>query len=183
MNNQLLPPNTTPMENNLADTAARISNVDTTAMATVWNVDTCPAAFLPWLAWALAVDYWNSNWTESIKRAYLKQHLDSRRTRGTAGSLKASLASLNIDTSVVEWFQETPVQAAPGTFYVDVALLDEGISAETQQEIDDIINRHKNVRSHLTIINIFQPVEGDAIGALALHDSEIVTVYPEWWVH
>ena len=180
MNNALLPPNATQFEKDLAESAAGISNIDLTDISNLYNPDLCPADLLRWLAYSLQVDYWNVDWTETIKRAYLKQHLESRRIRGTAGSLKKALAALNMDITVIEWWQADP-PTAPGTFTVEVDLLDEGIGADTQAEIDRIITLHKNVRSQLTVINVYQPVAGDAYAGGVLQDSEEITIYPQGW--
>lgn len=182
MNNNLLPPNATQFEKDLADVTSGISDIDLTDVPNLYNPDLCRADLLQWLAYSVQVDYWNTDWSETIKRNYIKQHLESRRIRGTAGSLKKALAALNMDITVVEWWQEDP-QGVPGTFYVDVELLDAGIDLQTQTEIADIIDRHKNVRSHLTVVNVFQPIAGDLYHGSAQLRSEVITVYPTWWIN
>jgi phage tail P2-like protein len=34
----------------------------------LWNPQTCPLAALPWLAWTLSIDKWDTDWTEERKR-------------------------------------------------------------------------------------------------------------------
>ena len=66
--NDLLPPSATKQERALALATSRVSDVPL-PIRTLWNPDTCPLELLPWLAWALSVDTWDPNWSESIKRA------------------------------------------------------------------------------------------------------------------
>ena len=47
----ILPPNATALERALADAGARLSDVPV-VVRELWNPDACPAAHLPWLAWA-----------------------------------------------------------------------------------------------------------------------------------
>lgn len=176
----LLPPNATQFEKDLAETVTKIDELDVSAVSNYYNPDLCPAAQLNLLAHTLVVDHWNPNWSEPVKRAYIKQHLESRRIRGTAGSLKKALAALNMSITVIEWFQEDP-QGVPGTFTVEVELDEQGITAETQNEIDSVIELHKNVRSHLDIVNIYQSVQGTHYEGGATLISETITIYPSWW--
>jgi len=54
----LLPPNATQAERALSQAiVARPLPVDITAL---WDADRCPAALLPWLAWALSVVEWKA---------------------------------------------------------------------------------------------------------------------------
>lgn len=52
----LLPTNQTSLEAALAQVMR--PSVDPKVIRTLWDADRCPAAFLPWLAWSLAVDGW-----------------------------------------------------------------------------------------------------------------------------
>lgn len=83
----LLPPNATPLERNLVAATARISDVPLKIRES-WNPDTCPLELLPWLAWALSVDEWRSDWTEENKRSVIKSAFDVQRRKGTVGSVK-----------------------------------------------------------------------------------------------
>jgi phage tail P2-like protein len=60
----LLPPNATASEIALDDSTARLSVV--VDIEKLWNVATCPVALLPWLAWALSVDEWKDDWSETV---------------------------------------------------------------------------------------------------------------------
>lgn len=100
----LLPPNATQTERALEQSTARISAVPV-PIATLWNPDTCPAAILPWLAWALSVDHWDSGWSEDAKRQSLRKSISIHRVKGTVASVKLALAAAGYgDATVVERF-------------------------------------------------------------------------------
>lgn len=100
----LLPPNATTTERALEQSTARIGVVPV-AIATLWNPDTCPADLLPWLAWALSVDNWDSNWAEEDKRASIRDNIAIHRVKGTIGSIKRALLAAGYDgVEVIERF-------------------------------------------------------------------------------
>ncbi len=79
---------------------ARISDVPIRAR-TVWNAQTCDVALLPWLAWALGVDEWDSEWTESTKRAVIASSAAVHRTKGTLKSIRLALSSAGYPGAVI----------------------------------------------------------------------------------
>jgi phage tail P2-like protein len=76
----LLPPNATSQERDMANTVARISDVPV-PVRDVWNVQTCPSAILPWLAWS-----------DDTKRAVIASSISLHRIKGTVASVKRALA-------------------------------------------------------------------------------------------
>lgn len=90
--NKLLPPNATTLERNLEATTARISDVP--APPALWDPDTCPENLLPWLAWAMAVDGYDSNWPAEVQRAAIKEAKTIHQRKGTVGAVKLALQSL-----------------------------------------------------------------------------------------
>lgn len=100
----LLPPNTTPAERALEQSTARIGAVPV-SIATLWNPDTCPLNILPWLAWTLSVDNWDSGWSETSKRESLRKAVEIHQIKGTVASIKAALAAAGYgDATVIERF-------------------------------------------------------------------------------
>ncbi len=102
MTASLLPPNSTDLERALDLTGARISAVDA-PIDLMWNPETCPTAFLPWLAWSLSVDEWDNAWPEGTKRAVIAASVWVHRHKGTVGAVKRALAKAGYgDATVVE---------------------------------------------------------------------------------
>ncbi|MBD3610537.1 MAG: phage tail protein I [Gammaproteobacteria bacterium] len=97
--NSLLPPNASQLEQNLVDTSARIGNVP--SLPPLWDPDTCPTYLLSWLAWALSVEEWDSNWPEVVQREAIKQARDIHKNKGTVGSLKRALSSLGYGDAII----------------------------------------------------------------------------------
>lgn len=99
----ILPPNSTPLERALEATFAARLDALPLPVGHMMNPATCPAAFLPWLAWALSVDDWSSDWTEETQRAAIKASVGVHRRKGTVGALKAAIAAAGYgDVEVIE---------------------------------------------------------------------------------
>nr|WP_227417171.1 phage tail protein I [Stenotrophomonas indicatrix] len=161
----LLPPNATRAERALSRAiVARPLPVDITAL---WDADRCPAALLPWLAWALSVDEWKAYWPEPIKRARVRAAIAIQRRKGTAGSVRDVVAAFGGSVLIREWWQLQP-KGPPHTFEAVMTIANQGGTSATAMFVDDVIGeitRTKPVRSHFTFT---QGMQADAaIGALA----------------
>lgn len=148
----LLPPNATKQEVAQAGTTERITAIPVRTRET-WNPQTCPADLLPWLAWALSVDEWNADWSEQQKRDTIAASFVIHSTKGTLSAVKASLAALGYDSSVIEWFQQ-PADLAPYTFTVDINAGLSPITADIFGESTRLIEESKNTRSHLARLRV-----------------------------
>lgn len=148
----LLPPNATPAERALSEATARLGAVPV-EIRDVWSPDRCPEALLPWLADAFSVDQWDQNWTEAQKRAFIKASVSVHRRKGTISAIAEALAALSYSARIQEWFaQEIP--GDPFTFRVLIELEQEGISLSSFAALFELIERTKNVRSHISSIEL-----------------------------
>ncbi|WP_039017338.1 phage tail protein I [Halocynthiibacter namhaensis] len=102
MSDSILPPNATRVE--LAcERGIAVSRPDLTPVAALMNPDTCPVHLLPWLAWALSVDFWDSGWSEETKRASIRESVSIHRVKGTLQSVRRALKAAGYgDATVVE---------------------------------------------------------------------------------
>lgn len=161
----LLPPNATHAERALARAAVtRPLPVDITAL---WDADRCPAALLPWLAWALSVDEWKAYWPETVKRARVRAAIAIQRRKGTWGSVRDVVAAFGGSILIREWWEMQP-PGAPHTFEAVMTIANQGGETATAKFVDDVIGeitRTKPVRSHFTFTQGMQASAG--IGALA----------------
>ncbi len=103
MTAHLLPPNATKTEIGLSLTLARIEGLPAPARL-MWNPDTCPLAFLPWLAWSLSVDEWDGDWPEEVKRTVIRASIDIHRRKGTLWAVKSALTAAGYGDAVVTEF-------------------------------------------------------------------------------
>ncbi|SAL03106.1 phage tail protein I [Caballeronia fortuita] len=98
----LLPPNATAQEVALEGAMARISDVPV-PLRTLNNENTLALNLLPWLAWARAVNEWDSKWSESTKRAVIAASIPLHRLKGTIYSIKLALSSAGYpDAQIIE---------------------------------------------------------------------------------
>lgn len=172
----VLPYNATRQERAQEAATARLATVPV-PIRPMWNPDTCPAAQLPWLAWALSVDVWNANWTDAQKRGAIKASFAVHQRKGTAGAVRDALQALGFPTEVVEWFQATPALPAY-TFEVNAEFVDTGFSLEVLNEVERIALETKNVRSHLTKVRGIARSDGDRFIGIGLVSGEGTSVEP-----
>lgn len=163
--NNLLPPNATPQEVALAGTTERIDAIPVRSRQ-MWNAQTCPADLLPWLAWALSVDEWNADWSEQQKRDTIAASFVIHSTKGTLAAVKASLAALGYDSTVIEWFQQ-PNDLEPYTFTVDIDAALAPVSGDIFAESTRLIGESKNTRSHLARLRVASSAPVQIYGAVA----------------
>lgn len=160
----LLPPNATPLERATEATMARLADVPVPLRA-LFDPDTCPLDTLPYLAWALSIDTWSSDWPEEIKRARVRHAITIQRRKGTAQSVRDVVASFGGEVALREWWQQEP-RGAPHTFDLLLDLNGRSGAVATAAFVDQVVaevRRTKPVRSHFTFS---QAIEADA--ALAL---------------
>lgn len=172
----LLPPNATASELALEGATARLSGVPV-PITSLWDPETCPVDHLPWLAWAFSVDNWSPDWPETVKRQVIAASFDVHRVKGAIGALERALEALDLGyVEVIEWFNKS---GAPGTFSVDVTLLNRGLTDVEEASISAAIEGAKNLRSHLDQLNIWLTSKSASprVGALAV-TGEVIEVEP-----
>lgn len=139
----ILPHNSTPLEYALEDVSTRrLDGIELSGLSSMFNIDSCPASVLPWLAQQFGATEWNSQWSEAQQRAFIRANIETQRYRGTIGAVTRPLASLGYGIEIVEH---------TGTFTFDVLVDTEGreLTKNHFEEIERIITAQKNVRSHL----------------------------------
>lgn len=148
----LLPCNATPQERALSEAIARLSDVPV-LVREQWNPDTCPAALLPWLAWAMSVDVWDPAWTDAQKRGAIQASFAVHQRKGTIGAVRSALNALGLDIRMTEWFQDSP-PAAPYTFRLSVVIDQSGVTQAQLIPVISVVESTKNLRSHLSEIAV-----------------------------
>ena len=173
----LLPPNATPLERNILDASSKHFETLSFPNQDLWNAKKCPLKLLDYLAWAIGVDSWNSGWSETEKRAVIKANFSVHSIKGTKQSLINALKPLNFSLKVVEWFEELP-QGNPYTFSVEISSSSKTFSKNIYTELENIINNAKNIRSHLSSINVVSNCNLDCKSAVVSVAGEITTIMP-----
>jgi phage tail P2-like protein len=175
MSADLLPPYATKQERALANTVSRISNIPV-RIKDLWNPQTCPIGILPWLAWSLSVDDWNSSWSEQQKRNAVAASVQVHRTKGTIGALKRALEALGyevfIDESGAAYTFRLLVNVAGQTY-------ESSFGEEVFQQIENTGLKTKNARSYLSGVNPFIYSQNELTFAGVLSAGCNVCIYPE----
>jgi phage tail P2-like protein len=95
----LLPPNATPQERALSVSCGSELNIP---IKQLWSPFTCPAEILPWLAWSLGVDQWDSTWPDTTKRQVISESIAQHFKKGTSGALRRTLQKLGYEVEINE---------------------------------------------------------------------------------
>lgn len=150
----LLPPTSTDLEKALEQVAFGLTDLPT-PVRDVWSPDTCPIGLLPWLAWGLSVDLWDSNWSEATKRAAVADAIAFQRRKGTPASLRTVLERFDPLIGLVEWFEDRDT-LAPYTFRLELPLAansdviyDEVLVEQILRDIASV----KPVRAHMFAVH------------------------------
>ena len=149
----LLPPNATALERRLEQVLARVEQIEV-PVRELWNPATCPAALLPWLAWALSVDTWRSDWPEATKRAVIAAAPQVHRLKGTAAAVKAAVAAVADGKAyrVVPWF-EPDGSGEPYTAYaeIDFTAVDLGEAQASATDLIAAVQSAASARDRITV--------------------------------
>ncbi|MDE9564427.1 phage tail protein I [Xenorhabdus bovienii] len=174
MNDRLLPMGSTQLELAAAKACAELQKIKV-PLRELWNPDTCPATLLPYLAWAWSVDRWDEHWSESIKREVIKSSLFLHKHKGTIGAIRRVVEPLGYLIRVKEWWQTNDV---PGTFRLDIGVLENGITHEMFEELEKLISDAKPVSRHLIGLDINLDTRGEYYYSAASYSGDELTVYP-----
>ena len=115
----LMPPNATRLERALDLTEGARIDALPLLVGDVWNPQTCPTALLPWLAWGVSIDLWDSSWSEQTKRDAIAGAIDEQRRKGTPAAMRQALDRIDPLIGLTEWFED-PDNLEPFTFRLDL---------------------------------------------------------------
>ncbi|HEN3630438.1 TPA: phage tail protein I [Yersinia enterocolitica] len=177
MNNRLLPAGSSPLEIAAAQACAQLGNVPV-PLRQLWNADLCPLPLLPYLAWAWSVDRWDEKWPEATKRSVVNSSQYVHKHKGTIGAIRRVVEPLGYLIKVIEWWK---TNETPGTFRLDVGVLETGITEEMYPELERLIDDAKPCSRHLNSLSINLAVNGAIPISAASYDSDEMTIYPYEW--
>jgi len=146
----ILPPNTTPTERAIESASSFVRDL-VVPIRHLWNPETCPAAFLPWLAWSWSVDSWNPDWPEATKRAVIAASPRVHRLKGTVAAVRAAAQAVagGAPVRIIEWFRpDGSGQPYRSTLDVDVSA---GAPAALPHDLVAAVQGAKPLRSHLNV--------------------------------
>lgn len=98
----LLPSNASAVERAVEHATARLGDVPV-PLREIHDPDTCPAALLPWLAWAWGIDEWDDKWSDDAKRESIRRAYAVHAHKGSVRSIRDVLAAAGYgDVSIIE---------------------------------------------------------------------------------
>ena len=99
----VLPAHSTAFERALEQASLWV--VQNSEIVDIWNPDKAPEKFLPWLAWSVSVDEWDTDWTAERKRAVVRNSVAVHRLKGTKGAVRRALEAMGFGAEITEWFE------------------------------------------------------------------------------
>lgn len=116
------------------------------------EVENLPEFLLDYIAFQKHVDFYDNTFPIETKRALVKESINYHRIKGTPAAVEKVLSAVLGDVSLTEWFE---YGGDPYNFKVNINVLTTGLSEETTNLVDRLIDSYKNRRSFVEIINLF----------------------------
>ncbi len=137
----LLPANATALERALEGVGARLLDAPV-PIGDLMSPQRCPEAALPWLAWALGVEDWDSGWPVDFKRRLIAGAVEVHRRKGTPAAVKRLLDAIG---AVYDYTEPAPLRFAVTIHNSDALPIDSlaGLRAA--------IDRAKRLSAHYTL--------------------------------
>ena len=173
MTDRIMPVGSSVLEVAAAQACAQLEHIPV-PLRKLWNAYDCPLALLPYLAWAWSVDSWNESWPEMTKRSVVAAAQSVHRHKGTIGALRRVIEPLGYLIRVVEWWQTDEI---PGTFRLEIGVLQTGITDEMYQELERLIADAKPCSRHLIGLSINLESSGKLPMSVTSYLGDTLTVY------
>ncbi|MDO9177437.1 MAG: phage tail protein I [Agitococcus sp.] len=171
----LLPPNASKLERNIESLTERLELLPPD-FESIWNANTCSVAMLPWLAWAFSVDEWDANRPEAQQRQVINDSVFIHKHKGTRAAVERALSSIDLNTTIVEWFEQNP-PSNPYTFLITGFAPATELTVNEAENIYRLVNAAKNLRSHYSL-DIPVRVDGSVfIGGVVMSGQEVEIFY------
>lgn len=175
MTADLLPDGAMHFERELAALSAALDAIDPSVIETIWDAWRCPAALLPWLAWALSVDVWDDGWAEPVKRQAIADSPDYHRIKGTVQAVNSALGLSGRPFDLTEWFERVPVgRRGTARIFVETTLDD---VPRILRAIRPLVMSAKP-KSRAVVFGAGELASGTPVIAAGLLVEELVTVEP-----
>lgn len=176
MSDCLLPRNSTPLERALSNTRSENTNLKTDINILI-DPHKAPVQFLPFLAWALSVDYWEHDWPEQVKRDMVAKSRSLHEIKGSVPALRKMLAIFGYTADFKYWYQQNP-PAVAGTFEMTVNLNNHGLDERREKEVTRLIDETKTKSRHISKLSFALASTGKVFIGGALFVGEDTIIYP-----
>lgn len=121
------------------------------------NPDKCKAEYLPFLAFAYNVDFWDESLSEKEKRNLIKASFLLHQKKGTIWAIEKVFEALNLQASVEEWFE---YNGEPYHFKVNIESIGIAYTENDLKRLEKYVNYYKNVRSVIDEISVTASIDG-----------------------
>jgi phage tail P2-like protein len=150
----LLPPNATPFERAVEQSTARLDQVPT-PINDFYSPERVQSKLLPWLAWQTAVNDYNDNWSDAVKRNVIASSYILHAHKGTKWAIDQALGLIGITSTITQWYD---YGGRPYHFRMEVDADKQPVDF-TEQMFYDIFRTvydKKNARSWLDTLKFYR---------------------------
>ena len=177
---QLLPPNNTRLERNIADITAPAMDLPV-YINLLADIDHVPNEFLSFLAYQYSVDRWENDWPNRVKRELIKDSFNVHKIKGSLKSLRDIVEPFGFSLNIIEWWQTVP-EGTPGTFALEININNNELDKKGLIALIELLNETRPLTRHLLYIQINpSPLHVSIHFASAQQDSIASTIFP--YVH
>jgi len=124
------------------------------------DIDTLPDEIVDLLALELKSQYYDESMDIDIKRDIVKNSIAWYAKGGTVSAVDEMVQTIFGEGEVVEWYE---YGGDPGTFYVNTST---ELSPDVIKSFNEIIDKVKNIRSHLTNVKINREIKSPCYATL-----------------
>ena len=144
------------------------------------NIELQSDSTLDHLAKHFHVDFYDATLRREQKINLIRNSYQAHLYKGTPYAVCLALDSLNLDGEIEEWFQ---YDGKPFTFKAKLELSDIGITEETMQMLERLIEAYKNKRSHLTSLELSMKSNMKTYVGIGAVSGEEVELLPQIITH
>lgn len=124
------------------------------------NIDGLPNEIIDLLALEFKSQYYDESMDIDIKRDIIKNSIAWYAKGGSVSAVDEMIQTVLGEGEVVEWFK---YNGKPGTFYIKTST---ELSPDAIKRFNEIINKVKNIRSHLTSVEINREIKNTCYAAV-----------------
>ena len=140
------------------------------------RIDELESDLVDLLAWERHVDFYDTSLPLEIRRTLVKNSIRWHKRKGTPAAVEEIVTEIFGKGQVEEWFEYGGV---PYSFRINIEVEDQEITEEALARMDSLVNKTKNARSWLEVINIYLISRLRMFLACNTASTEEITVYPE----
>lgn len=139
------------------------------------RIDELDSDLIDLLSYEMHVDFYDPTLPLETRRQLVKNSFRWHEIKGSAAVVEDIITHIFGKAKLKEWFE---YNGQPYCFRIDIEATEQGVTKKNLTKVENLINKYKNTRSWLEVINIFLTSRGSFYIGCCLTSGEEITVYP-----